>query len=416
MTQGPKIMMNYSHSVVGKKVNSFKALIPGPKCQLCINENHIIRKCPKFLKIDLSQRFKKIKKEGLCINCFLKTHTVKNCPSKHRCFKCNKKHNTLLHKDPVNSNPISSDLKPNSAPFSSSSSTPIQSTTSSNVIQSCFSSNATGVLLGTAWVNVLHSGLTYTARALIDSGSEGTFISERLFNILKLPFKNTSVQISGLNNSVFAGIRRECSFLLGTPLNPNLQISVTALVVTEFAANLPSCTIPNSVFSDLPEIQLADPKFYSSSKIDILIEGDIFQSIICSGIKHNICGSLIAQKTIFGWILTGPVDISCNSKSTIISYFCEISLDKEISRFWEVENLPQKNFMSPSDQACENLYKQSTYRLPEGRYVVSLPFKEELREQNNLGYSRDRAVAQFFRNEARLLRLPDLKSEYDRVI
>ncbi|XP_073841336.1 uncharacterized protein [Musca autumnalis] len=133
--------------------------------------------------------------------------------------------------------------------------------------------------------------------------------------------------------------------------------------------------------------------------------------------KNGICGSLMAQETVFGWILTGPVpNQTISTFSTCVSYFSEISADNEISRFWEVENIPSKNAMSRSDTFCEDLYERSTTRDDEGRYVVSLPFKEEYPPTSSLGYSRNSAMAQFFRNERRLLRDPQLKRQYDENI
>ncbi|XP_073841451.1 uncharacterized protein [Musca autumnalis] len=125
----------------------------------------------------------------------------------------------------------------------------------------------------------------------------------------------------------------------------------------------------------------------------------------------------MAQETVFGWILTGPVpNQTISSFSTRVSYFCEISVDKEISRFWEVENIPSKQILSKSDRFCEDLYQKSTTRNEEGRYVVSLPFKEEYSPLTSLGYSRNSAMSQFLSNECRLLRDPQLKKDYDNNI
>ncbi|XP_037826677.1 uncharacterized protein LOC119614634 [Lucilia sericata] len=415
---------NMSISNSNKKIHSFQTNVSLPKCQLCPKEEHTIRKCPKFLKMSYQQRLNEIKKESMCLNCFSKTHSVRNCTSKHTCFKCKKRHNTLLHKEDDNSNSFhhgpssSSTLNPTSAAFSPSNSGPIQSinTSTSGQVQSCFASNSTSVLLGTAWVNILHLGTKYQVRALIDSGSEGTFISERLLNTHKLPSHPTNAQISGLNNTISAKVQRQCSLVLGSNMDSDIAIPITALVVPHLSNNLPSQNYSFSRFSSIPNIQLADPKFYSSSKIDMLIGGDIFPMIVRSGIIHNVCESLLAQETIFGWILTGPVSRHTNPCLSIVSHFCEITLDKAISRFWEVENLPKKNFLSASDRTCEELYVQTTRRNSDGRYIVSLPFKDGFPENPNLGHSRSSAMAQFLRNEARLIRNADLKLEYDKVV
>lgn len=81
-----------------------------------------------------------------------------------------------------------------------------------------------------------------------------------------------------------------------------------------------------------------------------------------------------------------------------------------------MEELPKKTFLSPSDQFCEELYSMTTKRNIDGRYIVSLPFKKNFVEGRNIGLFRQSAMAQYFRNEARLLRNPQFKKEYDDVI
>ena len=183
-----------------KQYKTFQTNIRDPNCPLCPKQFHIIRKCPKFNSMLPKNRFDEIKKQKLCINCFSKSHSVANCTSKYTCSKCSKKHHSLLHLNPI------VPLNPNSRPFVSNSE--IQSTR----VQSNFCSNSSGVLLGTAMVELCYLDSRYRVRALIDSGSEGCFISERIFNKLKLPFSRTTAQISGLNNSISAISNKQCSF------------------------------------------------------------------------------------------------------------------------------------------------------------------------------------------------------------
>ncbi|XP_075150976.1 uncharacterized protein LOC142225089 [Haematobia irritans] len=405
-----------------RNVKAFQHQVNAPKCRLCLTEEHFLRKCPNFLAMSVNQRFSEVKRSNLCLNCFSKVHTSKNCTSKNCCLKCHKRHNTLLHREQL---PVTAETNLNTTSTADSSLRQFPSTSSNlqstgmggGVIQTCFASHSRGVLLGTALVKINHSGLEYVARALIDSGSQGTFISERLFNTLRLPFQRTSATISGLNDSVSAAVHKECSFRLSSMVRDDFEISTSALVVPHLSGSLPSVTFDPNALLNMPRITLADPRFYESSRIDLLIGGDLLPVIMLSGVRQQICGSLLAQETVFGWILTGPIPFeSKTSIPKVVSYYCEISLDKEISRFWEVEDLPQKTFFSQADKICENLYASTTTRNKDGRYVVSLPFKEEFLQDMNLGQSRNIAMAQFIRNEARLLRDPSFKSEYDDVL
>ncbi|XP_059217550.1 uncharacterized protein LOC131994726 [Stomoxys calcitrans] len=406
----------------GKNIRAFQNKVSESNCKLCPNEVHVIRKCPKFLQMSVNQRLAEIKRLSLCLNCFSKSHSVRHCSSKFSCLKCNKRHNSLLHREQTPSTQGQPDTNAHTTSSSVTSPIPnsctLQSTNSGGgLIQTCFSSHSKGVLLGTAMVKICHNGLDYLARALVDSGSEGTFISEKLFNQLKLPFKRMSASISGLNNTISASVQKECRFKLNSIVDPNFEVWASALVVPHLSGSLPSRTFhPNSLV-DLPDIPFADPRFYESSKIDLLLGGDILPFIMLSGIRREVCGSLLAQETVFGWILTGPIPSeSIPSSPRVVSYFCEVALESLISRFWEVEDLPRKTFLSRSDQYCEDLYAATTTRDKEGRYMVSLPFREGFPEDVNIGHSRNCAMAQFIRNEARLLRNPVFKSEYDKVL
>ncbi|XP_075162900.1 uncharacterized protein LOC142235535 [Haematobia irritans] len=380
------------------QVKSFQNTVAQPMCDLCPGEGHIIRKCPRFLEMNPNDRWAEIRRNNLCLNCFSKVHTVKNCRSKYTCFECKKKHNTLLHRsyDPKQNTHPNPNTNSALTPLPETSNSSTQSTTSagSGVVQTYFAAASRGVLLGTALVYIRSNGSIHRARALLDSGSEGTFISDKL----KLPFRRMSAHISGLNNVVSASAQRECFLTLGSHVDDRFEISISALVVPQLSGSLPSQPIDRPSVTGLENLTLADPRFFESSRIDILLGGDILPSIMLEGVKLNVCGSLMAQQTVFGWILTGPISKdSVFSTPTVVSCFGEVSLDNEIS-------------------LCEDLYTQTTKRDQQGRFTVALPFKDDFPNKLTLGNSRDTALAQFLRNERRLLRDPALKRDYDNVI
>ena len=86
---------------------------------------------------------------------------------------------------------------------------------------------STGVLLGTAVVQLYHLGNFYRARALINTGSESKLISDTLFRLLGLLSRSISVQISGLNNRVSVNGTKICSLVLNL-----IQGSIFRLMTT----------------------------------------------------------------------------------------------------------------------------------------------------------------------------------------
>ncbi|XP_070074088.1 uncharacterized protein [Drosophila takahashii] len=259
------------NSQVTKKLNSFEAKVSvKPKsCDLCSKETHPVRLCPRFIQMAVEARENYIKKKQLCLNCFARGHQLRDCSSTHSCFVCRGRHHTLLHRgNPFSNNPSSSGhARPRSDPPSGDSDIPDEH---SNV-QVCFASGSKAVLLGTAMIDICHLGTHFRARALIDSGSEATFITERLFKLVNLPFRPIQAQVSGLNQTVSAQSTRLCHFAIRSPTKPGLQLDTAAY-----------------------------PTFLQSSQIDVLIGADILPSVLLSGTKTNICGSLFGQETIFG--------------------------------------------------------------------------------------------------------------------
>lgn len=65
-------------------------------CYKC-SGNHRIYQCPSFEKLTNAERWKYIKANGLCRNCFGKHKTP--CTRKAGSKKCNRDHNTMLHLD-----------------------------------------------------------------------------------------------------------------------------------------------------------------------------------------------------------------------------------------------------------------------------------------------------------------------------
>ncbi|XP_070142317.1 uncharacterized protein [Drosophila kikkawai] len=195
---------------VPKKFQIFETKVSTKQrgCDLCSRENHPIRMCPRFLQMSVDARSGYIQRKQLCLNCFARGHQLRDCTSTHSCFTCRGRHHKLLHRTASSEN-MSSSSSSHPTPFSSSSSSshPTQASRPSSpnasastlTVQNYFASGTTAVLLGTAMIDVCHLGKTYRARALIDSGSEATFISERLFNRMKLPFRNIQAEVSGLN-------------------------------------------------------------------------------------------------------------------------------------------------------------------------------------------------------------------------
>ncbi|XP_041633313.1 uncharacterized protein [Drosophila kikkawai] len=91
-----------------------------------------------------------------------------------------------------------------------------------------------------------------------------------------------------------------------------------------------------------------------------------------SGTRGNICGSLLGQETIFGWVLTGPISqVNSNrvaSFTTQVHQVGDEALDTLLSKFWEVEDLPVQ-MVKESDSYCERNFLQTTKKDASGSVI-----------------------------------------------
>ncbi|XP_050340495.1 uncharacterized protein LOC126766847 [Bactrocera neohumeralis] len=341
--------------------------------------------------------------------------------SAFNCSTCHARHHTLLHLRTV---------QPSSQRGSSTPSDEIPSTSRqaqqrrnfnkskgkpTTQVQSCFANSDKGVLLGTAQINVNYSGVTYAARALIDSGSECSFITERLKRRINLPVRKINAQVSGINNTVSAQVKESCCVELRSPIDPLISITTNMMVLPKLTGNLPTCHISALTRQAFPDLTLADKRFFVNEPVDVILGGDVYPQIMLDGIRKNVLGSLLAQETVFGWIVTGRAN-TIKPTNTCVSYYNEISLEKQLASFWELEEISKEKKLSEEDRYCEELYKETTKRNEDGKYVVSLPFRKDYPVNISLGSSLKIAYSQFYRNEARLSRDENLQKEYNRVL
>lgn len=65
-------------------------------CPICARL-HAIRKCTRFLVLDVERKLRLVAEKSLCVSCLAQSHSVRDCRSLDRCKRCRQQHNTLLH-------------------------------------------------------------------------------------------------------------------------------------------------------------------------------------------------------------------------------------------------------------------------------------------------------------------------------
>ena len=232
--------------------------VSGGSCQVC-KSAHLLHQCSKFQQMTMSERVAVVNSSSLCINCLRPGHWANKCKTSGVCKFCKKKHNSLLHRD--------SEHKENHASSSS------KGSGSEGAVRSVVSSHCSlnQVLLKTALVAVTDQfGKKKTLRALLDDGSQGSFMTEICAQGLGLQVQKTDVTIRGISAAPVCSVNGQVSLVINS-LVTNASVKVTALVgakVTGLSSTQKCC---RKSWNHLEGLQLADPTFHTPSKIDILL-------------------------------------------------------------------------------------------------------------------------------------------------
>ncbi|CAK1597854.1 unnamed protein product [Parnassius mnemosyne] len=294
-------------------------------CPFC-SAAHKVTACKGFAKEHNDTRRDFAQKNGLCFICLGSNHSARFCRNTVRCHLCKRRHHTLLHPSGgsgsvgegtgvVHKETVPAATR-NITSMEETQKTAVQAEGSTKPIVSCLSTGncKETVLIPTALVKARSKDGTYRlVRALVDQGSQGSFITESMAQYLGLKKILTKHRVTGVggnktvmsNSSVVVDIRSR--------VNPDYNVQVNAYVLKSITSLLPVVTATRVEWVKLNEDVLADPEYHRPNKIDVLLGAEIFSQILQNGIQRSTSGSLVAQETELGWILSGVVGELCNT-------------------------------------------------------------------------------------------------------
>ncbi|KAF8795948.1 hypothetical protein HNY73_000391 [Argiope bruennichi] len=113
-----------------------------------------------------------------------------------------------------------------------------------------------------------------------------------------------------------------------TPHFSSKTLNLNALVVNKVTSPLPNFDIQIQRWPHLDNLILADPNFYISQQIDILLGADIY-ALLLEGLPiFGPSGTPAAISTKLGYILTGKIYTSQRPDSIVHSTLCDQSIEK----------------------------------------------------------------------------------------
>lgn len=307
-------------------------------CPVCNSSEHKIRNCKQFINKDVDIRRKFVQDHNLCFNCLGYNHSARLCKCTASCRICKRRHHSLLHPKGERESGVKGD-----------SSTRAYSTTvgveSQNNIVSCFSKGGVSsqVLLPTALVRaVSENGGLYTIRALLDQGSQASFITEGTVQRLGLKKKAVKGSITGIKDHNKLVLNSVVEVKIQSRIDPSFELVVEAYVLKSITSYLPGRETSYLDWAQVSDIELADPRYHKPDKVDMLLGADIYSQILQNGFKKGLDGSTVAQATTLGWIISGTVAYASQNISNITVMHTHLSESEILKKKLGKEHMREK--------------------------------------------------------------------------
>ena len=381
--------------LVGGSSNSNSSTKPqyGLKCIFC-GQNHWSDECPKYT----TQQARKEKLRGSCFKCLQKGRAAKDCKKQRICAHCGKSnhHRSLCFK----LFSANEDKLPESG---------LQAVGMKGHVEKSKTEEATApcgnqVLMQTATATVRNTpgNKSIPIRIILDSGSQRTYITEKLAESLQLKLcPPESVRVVTFGSDKPKQIKYRPTELQLTLKDGSLA-RIEASVVPHITGKISRVPLNSEDITFLKdegwEPKLADtlPTDSEDASIEMLIGNDYYFDLLLPR-KMELGDGLSLFQSKLGWILGGRylattelISVPSLLVSTIgiaptgmkasthmLSNADSSLVDKpNLDIFWNLESIGIVDLPSTSDddQALETF--NSTVKFDNGRYLVSWPWKE----------------------------------------
>lgn len=196
----------------------------------------------------------------------------------------------------------------------------------------------------------------------------------------------------------------------------NFETSLEFLISPQISGYHPSETVVSADLMIPRNIKLAELEFHRARGVDMLLGAEAFFSLLSVGQIRLGDNLPTLQKTLFGWIVSGKCSApreAISSPSHCVAISTLDNINRNVEKLWQLEEVNSKRqHLTSEEYQCETHFLKTVTK-SNGRIMVKLPFKGDVR---SLGNSRDIAMRRFLAMENKLERNPTLKSEYTKFL
>ncbi|GFV80139.1 DUF1758 domain-containing protein [Trichonephila clavipes] len=112
----------------------------------------------------------------------------------------------------------------------------------------------------------------------------------------------------------------ECKIPIRRSQSSNKRLEVNAFILNKVTSQIPSEFLDGKDLDYLKSIPLSDEEFMSSKECDIILGSDCFFDILRSGKIIGSKNEPIAQRTMFGWVVAGKLNVKNKEPHELYSH------------------------------------------------------------------------------------------------
>jgi len=133
---------------------------------------------------------------------------------------------------------------------------------------------------------------TFDTAALIDPCTPTSSIDASLAAAFRLPTTNV-------------GDESICTATIRSKVDEAIKLEVVLKIEPNVRIRTPIRALSESVVQKFKELPLADERFHRPATISLILGADVYPKVIQPGFHMVDEGLPVAQKTVFGWIVSG---------------------------------------------------------------------------------------------------------------
>ncbi len=376
----------------GKGVPTAAGLFVGQSvtCVFC-DKRHPSTECVTAQEMPLSVKREKSRNRRVCFLCLKPGHNAKACRTFLKCVICSKGHVPVMCPD-LN--------RPSKEPQGVNSGAMNPPPTNSSVLTVQNNKCTSDILLQTIELSIEVNGKQVRVRALLDPGSQRSYILRSTAEALNLE----PVGSQRLCHILFGGKEESSAHSLYSIILSNGK-GTTLKNVKVLDQNCICGVIPRmrkgAWMQELKKEKIWVPDLGEGQpEIQLLIGSDYYGRIM-TGRKCDLSNGLTALQTVFGWVLSGQRNDDSSFSGVVTSMYLS---ERNVQDLWSLETL---GIQDPStvksslerDEQVMTFFDETIGRNSEGRYSIKLPWVENCQKMAD---NKDVAMKRLMKTTMRL--------------